>query len=192
MTHDDEVERVEFTSNGRTVTLTAGQMSEVTRRLEAERGLQPKKYERGGPWIYVATRAACDCVMASHPIRHDPKAAGRVLAEWVKAGWMVRTVEMRGLRIGLCPHEIDAVPDEPVVYIAEKYCGCCVGVQPPIFGSEQGVAKIIQVWAEQGYFIQTIPLSRVWIEVECPHEPPKPHQDYLPGLAHAIGDGDDV
>lgn len=148
----------------------------------------PKKYERGRPWIYVATRPYCECPLAVHPHGYDPKAAGRVLAEWGKAGWTIRTVSKASAFIGLCEHE---APEEAetVVYVAEKHCGCCVGVQPPIPGNEAGVAKVLQVWAEQGYYIQSIPLSDVYIEHNCPHEKPKEKQEMLPGLASADMEG---
>ncbi len=144
----------------------------------------PKKYKSGGPYVYVATRPYCRCAIAVHPQGHDLKAAGRVLAEWGKAGWMVRTIGKMAVDVLICLHE-PSETDEPLVYVAEKHCGCCVGVQPPIPGGEAGVAKVLQVWAEQGYYIQSIPLSEVYIEPTCPHEKPKEKQQILPGLASA-------
>ncbi len=144
----------------------------------------PKKYKSGGPYVYVATRPYCQCALAVHPHGYDHKAAGRVLVEWGKAGWMVRTVSKSHANVAICEHT-PPKDVEPLVYVAERYCGCCVGVQPPIPGGEAGVAKVLQVWAEQGYYIQAVPLSDVWIEPNCPHEPPKEKQEMLPGLASA-------
>lgn len=158
-------------------------MSAFDRAVEEMR-LESKKYRSGGPYVYVATRPFCACALAMHPHGHDHKAAGRVLAEWGKAGWMVRTVGKRTANVAICEHSASEY-DEPLVYVAEKYCGCCVGVQPPIPGGEAGVAKVLQVWAEQGYYIQSIPLSEVYIEPVCPHEKPKEKQEMLPGLASA-------
>ena len=151
---------------------------------------EPKKYKNGGPYVYIATRPYCTCVLALHPMGYDLKATGRVLAEWGKAGWMVRTVSKMFTNVVVCPHE-PPKEAEPLVYVAEKHCGCCVGVQPPIPGGEAGVAKVLQVWAEQGYYIQSVPLSEVYIEPVCPHEPTKEKQEMLPGLASADMDGYD-
>jgi hypothetical protein len=150
--------------------------------------LEPEKYKGGGPYIYTATRPFCDCPLAFHPHGFDPKAAGRVLAEWGKAGWMVRTVSKHHAHIEICQHKYKE-DQEPLVYVAERYCGCCVGVQPAIPGSEAGVAKVLQVWAEQGYYIQSIPLGDVYIEAHCPHQKPKEKQEMLPGLASADVEG---
>lgn len=103
----------------------------------------PKKYKNGGPYVYVATRPYCHCALAVHPHGHDHKAAGRVLAEWGKAGWMVRTVGKDRANVVICEHTPPQDVD-PLVYVAERYCGCCVGVQPPIPGGEAGVAKVLR------------------------------------------------
>lgn len=173
---------VEFSTNG----WASGPID--PRRLDELIDALPEKYKTGGPYIYVATRPFCDCPLAVHPYFGDRKAIGRVLAEWGKAGWAVRTVTKHYATLLPCLHE-EPEEHEPMVYVAEKFCGCCVGVQPPIPGSEAGVAKVLQVWAEQGYYIQSIPLSDVYIEAHCPHQKPKEKQAYLPGLASADVDG---
>lgn len=180
---NDDKTTVEFSTNGSSVTIDS-------RVLDAYIESLPEKYKGSGPYIYIATRPFCKCALAIHPHGGDLKAAGRVLAEWGKAGWMVHTVSKRDawMNVNICEHSWPAKA-EPVVYVAEKFCGCCVGVQPPIPGSEAGVAKVLQVWAEQGYFIQSIPLSNVHIDAHCPHQKPKEKQAYLPGLASADVDG---
>lgn len=182
---NEEKTTIEFSTNG----WSSGPMSMATfDRAVEEMRLESKKYRSGGPYVYVATRPYCTCALAVHPHGYDPKAAGRVLAEWGKAGWMVRTVGKRVANVAICEHSASE-DAEPLVYVAEKHCGCCVGVQPPIPGGETGVAKVLQVWAEQGYYIQSIPLSEVYIEPVCPHEAPKEKQEMLPGLASADMDG---
>jgi len=177
---DEATTTLEFRTNGRATGPVSLALADIV--------TLPKKYKGGGPYVYVATRAHCKCALAVHPLGHDVKAAGRVVAEWGKAGWMVRTISKLIVELVVCSHE-PSENDEPLVYVAEKYCGCCVGVQPPIPGGEAGVAKVLQVWAEQGYYIQSIPLSQVHIEAECPHEPPKETQQMLPGLASADMEG---
>ncbi len=177
---DTDTTTIEFSTNGR----STGPVSlETFNRALADIVILPKKYKIG-PYVYVATRPYCQCALAVYPHGYDEKAAGRVLAEWGKAGWMVRTVKKMAANVTICDHT--PPPDaEPLVYVAEKNCGCCVGVQPPIPGGETGVAKVLQVWSEQGYYIQSIPLSEVHIEPTCPHEKPKEKQQMLPGLASA-------
>ncbi|MCI0731017.1 MAG: hypothetical protein L0332_30410 [Chloroflexi bacterium] len=174
------METVTISDGERTAAVPADRFSRLANSLL----LLPKKYESGGPYVYVATRDSCDCPIAIHPHGFDPKAAGRVLAEWGKVGWFVRTVGKREIRVRVCGHEIGKEA-ELLVYVAEKFCGCCVGVQPPIPDGEAGVAKVLQVWVENGYYIQSIPLADVFIQAECPHFPPKERQGYLHGLASA-------
>lgn len=153
----------------------------------------PEKYKKGGPYVYIATRPYCKCPFAIHPLGYDNKAAGRVLAEWGKAGWTIHTIGKAALMLSdmlICTHEAPK-EQEPLVYVAERFCGCTVGVQPPIPGGEAGVAKVLQVWAEQGYYIQSVPMSRVHISPTCPHQKPKEKQAMLPGLASADMDGVD-
>ena len=49
----------------------------------------------------------------------------------------------------------------------------------------QAWRRVLQVWAEQMYYIQSIPLSAVYIKAHCPHQKPKEKQEMLPGLASA-------
>ena len=77
------------------------------------------------------------------------------------------------------------------MFVAEKYCGCCVGVVPRMMDASNGAAKVVQVWAEAGFFIQTIPLSTVFIEGRCPHKPPKERQLELALELRAEADKDD-
>ena len=160
--------------------MTMAQFDEAVEKMS----ILPEKYKTGGPYVYVATRPYCHCAIAMHPKGGDAKAAGRVLAEWGKAGWVIRTISKTAVNPEVCPHEAPA-DAEPLVYVAERYCGCTAGVQPPIPGGEAGVAKVLQVWAEQGYYIQSVPVSSVYMPEQCPHAKPREKQGILPGLASA-------
>lgn len=139
---NDEVEvSVELSAGG---SWSSGPMTmqQLDQAVEAMSVL-PEKYKTGGPYVYIATRPYCKCPFAIHPLGYDNKAAGRVLAEWGKAGWTIHTIGKAALMLSdmlICTHEAPK-EQEPLVYVAERFCGCTVGVQPPIPGGEAGVAK---------------------------------------------------
>ena len=142
------------------------------------------KYDRG-PYFYVATSSYCSC-----PKAIQPKANGRILAEWVKAGAVIRTLPADGgLFVGVCLHKPPNDSDrEALLFVAEDTCGCCVSVQQRM-PDQNAVAKVIQVWAEAEKFIQSLPASEITVVGVCPHH--MRQATLIPLFASADTEGDE-
>lgn len=142
--------------------------------------LEPKKYD-DRPYVYVAMRPECDCVVAVYPHAPRQKPAGVVLAEWAKMGWRIATVPKNEVRVRVCTHDFsDADTVGLLVYVAEQKCGCVAGVWQVGLG-ENGAGNVVKILAELGYYIQTISPDAVVMTADCPHYPPRLEQQPLFG-----------
>lgn len=144
-----------------------------------------KKYPfKDRPFTYAIQNDYNRVTVAALPMLPDPKdakAVARAVAEMVKMGYVVATKGGIGGRVVRVNDEDLSVykndPKDKLVLVAELDCGCCVAFLDRTDTDLAGMAKVIQVWVENGWFIQTIPVSHVRIATKCPHKPPKKKKD---------------
>lgn len=147
--------------------------------------VQEKKYPFSHrPFTYAIQNDYNRVTIAALPMLPDPKdakAIARAVAEMVKMGYVVSTKGGAGttiVRVNDQDYSEDKNdPKDKLVLIAELDCGCCVAFLDRTDTDLAGMAKVVQVWVENGWFIQTVPVSQVFIATRCPHKPPKKKKD---------------
>lgn len=134
----------------------------------------PFKHEGG--WLYVAQSSSPDqdVSLATFPYAStDNKQAGAFVRMAAERGWHINMASWNaGIRIGkLFERKIQEPDYRSYAYVAEKKCGCIVSHMPTSEDEKQRkqIGKILQVWAEERFYIYTLPIDELHLNGTCPH-----------------------